>query len=171
MQDAETLKKPSLRKPTDNEKREIYSVLNSASSGLPAGYRLLIHELRYREVLAFTQEETMFLAETISNKKNVYFAGIFAGSFRKDKFKLSLDLVEHLYRRGYWTNYVILEENHSKSFLYGRNVENGFLKLVGRGVVLVLNSEKDVIGLGLIGENSEKLVNLVDKGWYLRKGH
>jgi ribosome biogenesis protein Nip4 len=171
MQDAEALMSPALRKPTDDEKREIFDVLKSTAAHLPAEYELRIHELRYKEAFVFVREDILRLAELISKRKNIYFAGIFAGSFRKSKFKVSLDLAEHLYRLGCWNNQVVLEPHGSKSFLYGRNVEKEFVHGTGKGVVLVLNLENDVIGLGFMSEDSDKLINLVDKGWYLRKGH
>jgi hypothetical protein len=69
MQDAEALMSPALRKPTDDEKREIFDVLKSTAAHLPAEYELRIHELRYKEAFVFVREDILRLAELISKRK------------------------------------------------------------------------------------------------------
>jgi len=103
----------------------------------------------------------------------VYFAGIFAGSFRRGRFRLGLDLAEHLYRLGRLSSIVEVNYEEEQRFLYGRDLEGLTPRenLSTSGTVVVVNGAGDVLGLGRYDERSGRLVNLVDKGWYLRRGH
>ncbi len=162
-----------LRPPTSDELKSVNSALEVCGATLPAGYALLVHELSYREVYVFSDPMVLRVAEQLSARRNVYFAGIFAGSFRSGRFRLGLDLAEHLYRLGRLSSIVKVDYEGEQRFLYGRDLEGLTLpeKLPHSGVVVVVNEVGDVLGLGRYDERSTRLVNLVDKGWYLRRGH
>lgn len=161
--------KGRLRPPSEKEKMAISETLKQCGASLPQSYSLLVHEIKYKEVYVFHERAVLEVAKHISARRNVYFAGLFAGSFRREKFKLGLELAEHLYRLGLLKNYMVVDEERERRFLYGRDVEfKGVRKLAGK-LVVVVNKHGDVVGLAHY--DGKLLVNLVDKGWYLRKGH
>ncbi|PSN95972.1 hypothetical protein B9Q06_03965 [Candidatus Marsarchaeota G2 archaeon ECH_B_2] len=162
-----------LRPPNPDELRSFNSALEGCGATLPANYTLLVHELSYREVYVFSDTMVLRVAEQLSVKRNVYFAGIFAGSFRRGRFRLGLDLAEHLYRLGRLSSIVEVNYEEEQRFLYGRDLEGLTPRenLSTSGTVVVVNGAGDVLGLGRYDERSGRLANLVDKGWYLRRGH
>lgn len=160
----------NLRPPTPSEQAAIRRAVEKCGATLPAKYLFLVHDLEYREVYAFHDRAVFNTAKQISERRNVYFAGLFAGSFRGERFKLSLEMAEHLYRVGCLRNVVVVDEEQERRFLYGRDIRLKKPENRSAGsVVLVVNSLGDVLGLARY--EGEALVNLVDKGWYLRKGH
>ncbi len=142
------------------------------STRLPENYGLLVHDLRYAEVYVFPSHAVYRVARMVSESRNVYFAGVFAGSFRAGRFRLSLDLAEHLYRRGVVGSVVVVDEQQERRFLYGHAVEGVAKRSADLGrMAVVVNRLGDVVGLGRYEAEGHRLVNLVDKGWYLRSGH
>jgi ribosome biogenesis protein Nip4 len=159
MQIAENLKPPS-----EWEQQRIDDELSKLQATLPQSYVLLVHHMAYREVLAFPTEQLADIALTISKTHNIYFGGIFAGSFRGDKFRLALDLADHLYRGGRLKRTFTLQGKAVESFLYGRNVA----PCQGEGIMLIVDRKGEVLGLGECRRGILK--NLIDKGWYIRRG-
>ncbi|MEM3670506.1 MAG: hypothetical protein QW767_02040 [Thermoprotei archaeon] len=169
MQDEERVA-VSWRRPDREELSAFTDELRSASASVPNGYTFLIHSLAYRELFAFPRKELFDLVSKLILRRKVYSAGIFAGAFRGRSFKLSLDLAEHLYRLGYWKNVLKLNEHESQAFLYGRNVQISSEKNTFTGRLIVLSESGDVLGLGVLDQSGTQVVNLMDKGWYLRRG-
>ncbi|MEM3857365.1 MAG: hypothetical protein QXI37_02530, partial [Thermoprotei archaeon] len=58
----------------------------------------------------------------------------------------------------------------SQAFLYGRNVQISSEKNTFTGRLIVLSESGDVLGLGVLDQSGTQVVNLMDKGWYLRRG-
>lgn len=160
----------SLRPPSGDEWFAIEAALKECGAAIPKEYTLLVHQLRYREVYAFHDNLLLEVAKRISAQRNIYFAGLFAGSFRGGRFKLGLEMAEHLYTIGQLKNVVEVDEEHERRFLYGKNIPLPKGVGLADGVVaLVVNGSGDALGLARL--EGGFLVNLVDKGWYLRKGH
>lgn len=159
MQTTENLKPPSME-----ELEQIQAELNKLQATLPPGYVLLVHHMAYREVLAFPTKQLASTALIISKIHNVYFGGIFAGSFRRDKFRLSLDFADHLYRAGRLRKTYILQEKAAESFLYGRDIA----PCECEGLVLIVGATGEVLGMGEC--RGKVMKNLIDKGWYIRRG-
>ncbi|MEM0271052.1 MAG: hypothetical protein QW514_00715 [Thermoprotei archaeon] len=172
MQDNQDLK-GTLRPPTPSELQSVNLTLRGCKAVVATHFTFLVHELSYREVYAFLDPVLVEYAKRISAKRNVYFAGIYAGSFRGERFRLSLDFAERLYRLGCLSNTVVVDQKQEQRFLYGRDLEGITppLGMMAADFVVVVNKAGDVLGLGRYEESSKRLVNLVDKGWYLRRGH
>ncbi|MCL5788256.1 MAG: hypothetical protein M1357_00360 [Candidatus Marsarchaeota archaeon] len=171
MQDKEeSLKPPFLRPPTQDEWLEINDELRSLDASLPSHYHALIHALKYRELMIFASEETYELSRKLGAARNVYSAGIFGGAFRDDSFKISLDLAEHLYLKRVMHKTVVISGSDAQSFLYGRSVRVSHKHGLPTGKLLVLSEQGYALGLGRLAEGSDLLENLIDKGWYLRRG-
>ncbi len=110
--------------------------------------------------------------------------GIWVGEIREENFNPSLELVQLIapHIRG---RTMYLTERGSQIFVYGHNILAQSVKRVTRDVnandiVLVRSNDKLPIGMAKVFENPKKLrkmkkddvfaQNLLDIGWYLRRG-
>jgi len=126
------------------------------------------------------------LKQLIQLTSYIYSIGLHFGFIKKGLFFLSLEGAEFLYRNKYIfeKNQIIVNVQGEKSILYGNNilkkmVSNFSTKLKINDLLIVLNELKEIIAIGITkvdGNNfynleSDKLValNLIDKGYYLRK--
>ncbi|MHA1849556.1 MAG: hypothetical protein ACTSXU_18070 [Promethearchaeota archaeon] len=114
--------------------------------------------------------------------------GLFLGISKDGQFNVSIEGASEIVRSGSCSrNYVVLSESGEKSFLYGNDVKKKDVKGLprkgithDRGICLILNANKDCLGVGKLqvddshlkdpDEDTIVLRNLVDKGLYLRKG-
>ncbi|MCS3901695.1 NIP7 pre-PUA domain-containing protein [Methanococcus voltae] len=86
----------------------------------------------------------------------------------KEKFSPSLECL-NLISNQIIKNYVILSDKGEEMFLYAKDAfESSFEELNGDGKLVVFNKNKELVGMG--NYNGELLINLMDKGWYLRNG-
>ena len=116
--------------------------------------------------------------ETLKNfDRNIYGAGILFGNFEikhgnnenKIKFSISLEGMS-LISKDITKNYVIVNKKGETLFLYGRDVfKSSILEINGGGKVAVFNKNKELLGVGNYG-GGDIIKNIIDKGWYLRKG-
>ena len=116
--------------------------------------------------------------ETLKNfDRNIYGAGISFGNFEikrsgsenKIKFSISLEGMS-LISIDIIKNYVIVNKKGETLFLYGRDVfKSSILEINGGGKVAVFNKNKELLGVGNYG-GGDIIKNIIDKGWYLRKG-
>ncbi len=120
--------------------------------------------------------------ECLKNLKNIYGAGISFGSFEikrstggdsnktnKIKFSMSLEGMS-LISKDITKNYVVVNKKGETLFLYGRDVfKSSILEINGGGKVAVFNKNKELLGIGSYG-GGDIIKNIIDKGWYLRKG-
>lgn len=112
--------------------------------------------------------------------------GLYFGFIKKGFFFLSLEGAEFLYRNKYILekNQIIVNIQGEKSILYGNNIlkkmlSNFSMELKMNDLVIVLNHLKEIIAIGIIkvdGNDFYNLesddiiaLNLIDKGYYLRK--
>nr|MDO8113815.1 hypothetical protein [Candidatus Sigynarchaeota archaeon] len=112
--------------------------------------------------------------------------GLYLGNFKGDQFNLSLEGATELAKSGAARkNWVKLNDEGEKSFLYGQDIKKADLHSVcergithNRGICLVLNALGECIGIGKLEardptfkkvSDEEILVkNVVDRGVYLR---
>ena len=114
--------------------------------------------------------------ENLKNFRNIYGAGISFGSFEvksgqrnKIKFSISLEGMS-LISSDIIKNYVVVNKKGETLFLYGRDVfKSSILEINGGGKVAVFNKNKELLGIGSYG-GGDIIKNIIDKGWYLRKG-
>ena len=117
---------------------------------------------------------------------NILSAGLYFGFLKKGKFFLSLEGTEFLYNSSVLTDKtrIILNERGEKSVLYGNNILKGMVQelpsnLQETDFLLLCNEKKELIGIAASRcayltykkLNPEDLIaiNLIDKGYYLRK--
>ncbi len=87
----------------------------------------------------------------------------------KLKFTISLEGLSIL-EKNISKNYIIINSKSETLFLYGRDIfKSSVIKLNGGGKVAVFNENKELLGIGNYG-GGDIIKNIIDKGWYLRKG-
>jgi len=116
------------------------------------------------------------ILEYLKYFKNIYGAGISFGSFevksgQKNKIKFSISLEGmSLISKDIAKNYVVVNKKGETLFLYGRDIfKSSILEINGGGKVAVFNKNKELLGIGSYG-GGDIIKNIIDKGWYLRKG-
>lgn len=160
----------------------------------------LIHRLGYNVILlergnnvyeAFLVsselKELLSIVKRI-NIKNPFSIGLFVGTIVESEsnivFKVGLDLMEYLAQQ-LRRNIVIICDDAAKLFLYGRDIllnsiigilpPISYLTVVASKELEILGIAKPLVDLEAFIKESRRgnivaLKNIVDKGWYLRKG-
>lgn len=113
-------------------------------------------------------------------------AGIYFGFIKKGKFLISLEGAEYLYKQDNSIEFhqLILNQAGEKSILYGNHIlKNMILPIISQfnvnDILLLFNSNKEFIAIAQARVNSEAIqnlppkeiiaLNIIDKGYYLRK--
>ncbi len=112
--------------------------------------------------------------------------GLFLGMFKGSQFNLSLEGASELAKRGGLAmNWIKLNDEGEKSFLYGQDIKKPALQEIcprgithDRGICIILNARGECIGVGKLEARDPRLVrvsddeilvkNVVDRGVYLR---
>ncbi len=109
----------------------------------------------------------------IYNKINreIYSIGLYIGEIRGKYFLISLELASII--EPFTNNKIVVNEKAEQLFLYGRDIfKESIVKEYKRFKLgercLVLNKRHEVLGIGKYERNIVK--NLMDRGWYLRRG-
>lgn len=135
------------------------------------GRKVLVAQGGRREVFLASRRACRTLA---AMGREPYFAGLYIGEVRKGNFVLGLEgaaLIGREARRVY------VSDEAEQLVLYGRDV---FSKSVTKAVgeprqgdrCLIVNSRSEVIGIGRFKGPREEvsIENVLDRGWYLRRG-
>jgi len=116
----------------------------------------------------------------------IKFSGIPLGFIKNKRLFLSLEAAELFFNlhKIDSRNILILNENGEKSVLYGNPIKKGMILDISfeirvNWIVFLVNKNQEFLGLGLLKVNYEKYkklknkdniaLNLVDKGFYLRR--
>jgi len=112
--------------------------------------------------------------------------GLYLGNFKGTQFNLSMEGMSELVKAGgVSSNWVKLNEDGEKSFLYGQDIKKEDLQAVSargithdRGICIVMNAMGECLGIGKLEADDHTLrrvsdtdvlvSNIVDKGMYLR---
>ncbi|MFX1295343.1 MAG: NIP7 N-terminal domain-related protein [Promethearchaeota archaeon] len=149
---------------------------------LVAPFEIIVGEGRWKEILLIS-EQMVKVFRNIKKYRNPYFMGIFFGDIKKNKFKISLEGITLI------SNYVeektVLTDSGEKKVLYGRNLTKQDLlhiptRIKKNKLSILTNKNGEVLALGeylverekinTLNGNTEIIKNIIDKGWYLRKG-
>ena len=132
--------------------------------------KLYIMEDEKIEVIYATKE----VIDNANKFTNIHFIGISFGSFElkqtgKYKFTMSLEGMS-IIGNNISKNYIVINDKSETLFLYGRDIfKSSIIEMNGAGRVAVLNEQRELLGIGNYG-GGDIIKNIVDKGWYLRKG-
>jgi len=119
----------------------------------------------------------------IHDLKLIQHTGIYFGFLKVTDFQLSLEGAEYIFNTFFKTNQLYLKTitvttDGAKSFLYGNILQTTEFaqapkSLNRKDVIFVLNSKTQLLGIGYIYKRDfrTELRNLVDYGYYIRRGH
>jgi len=131
------------------------------------GKKLLV-ALGERKEVFVTNGDTLDVLEKM--KKEPYSAGLFIGEIKKKKFMLSLEGAALISKHA--KNKIFVGSKTEQLVLYGRDVfSNSILKsseLSEGSKCLIVNESDELIAIGRVKKGIVE--NLIDRGWYLRKG-
>jgi len=125
------------------------------------------------EVFCLSEEVFEFIqAALASERSSIALSGLLAGDSRGGVFQPSIalalamaDYVEEL------ESVAIVRDGKEKKFAYGKPLSKGdyILKVPGKSIYLVATNRLEPIGWGRVVR--EKLVPLIDIGWFIRSGY
>ena len=151
-----------MRMVSKREKRMIQEYLGQFKVDIDVLGRLIV----VGKNVFLVDEEVLKTAKDIEAQLKIipYAVGVEIGMLR-ERFEPSLELADVI--AGYTEEKVIITDEGEKLFSYGRdvfleNIKEG--KTVGEKVVM--NEKNEVLGLGFF--DGTMLVNVIDKGFYLR---
>jgi len=141
---------------------------------------IVVGEGKIKEVFLVPKEVYNILDRT-REIRMPYYLGLFFGEINGD-FKISLEGLWLISKYGREKG-VVVSEKGEQLFLYGRDILEESIIKVGSLVrpgkkVIVLNKFYEPLGLGIIAKLFDKptgkpktiVKNILDRGWYLRKG-
>jgi ribosome biogenesis protein Nip4 len=143
---------------------------------------LIIGEGKWKEIF-LVSDRMITILEAITDKKQPYSIGMQIGELDKNKkFKLSLEAVFEIVK--FTSHKIQLTAKGSQTILYGRNISFSAIDKIcykaRKGDYAILLDENGFpIGLGKILHDFAKMQrnrfktcikNMIDLGWYLRKG-
>lgn len=115
--------------------------------------------------------------------RNPYFIGIHFGDINRDKFRISLEGISLISE--YVEEKTILNDSGEKKVIYGRDLSKQDIHYIPTHIQkdelsILINEKKEVLALGKylfkkeeieLLNNTQKIIkNIIDIGWYLRKG-
>lgn len=179
--------KMSFRKANEKETMLINFTMAEFGKDIPSkileNEKILISQNRGKKVFLVSKE---VYQQFLHVKKNEipYFIGVNIGKIEKNKrFKLS---VEGIHEVGKHTKKKVIVSDKGEQFvLYGHSILKKSVLRIPKNLkkgsnVIIVNVYGDPIGLGRLHVNSEKIhqlkdedlivINVLDMGWYLRKG-
>ncbi|MDI6655689.1 MAG: hypothetical protein QME59_07405 [Candidatus Hydrothermarchaeota archaeon] len=131
------------------------------------GKKLLV-ALGGRKEVFVTNGDALDVLEKMKNEP--YSVGLFIGEIKKKKFMLSLEGAALISKHA--KNKIFVGSKTEQLVLYGRDVFcNSILKsseLSEGSKCLIVNESDELIAIGRV--KKEIVENLIDRGWYLRKG-
>jgi len=163
----------TFRPPTDREMsllRSLDSEFGIDIGRIIRGKRVVVGEGRRKEFFITNKRTEQVLEEM---KKDPYTVGLYIGEERAGSFILGLEGAELIARHCKKT--ITVNKKAEQLVLYGRDIfPNSVLAAsepLKRGErALVLNERGEAIGIAKVRLGSVFAENLIDRGWYLRKG-
>ena len=147
-----------------------------------APFNIIIVLGKWKEILLIS-DQLLRIFQEFKKVRAPYFMGIYFGDISRNKFKISLEGITFLSK--YLDKQTILNDSGEKKVLYGRDLSKKDVKsipypLKKYEMSVLVNVHEEVIALGkylysgeIIREmdSTQKIIkNVIDKGWYLRKG-
>lgn len=164
---------------------KIKSVLERDNSQLYIFFNTLTSKNRYPTIYLIPINLINELS-IIKSKKDIIAAGLYFGFIKKSEFMLSLEATEFLNNQGCFSKSQILyvNEKGEKSVLYGNQILKKMILKFPNGMkkddfILIFSNNNQLIAIAKskvgysnyqnLNPNDIVALNLVDKGYYLRK--
>ena len=147
-----------------------------------APYEIILAIGKWKEVLLIS-DQMMRIFQELKEYRNPYFMGTYFGDISKKRFRISLEGVTLL--SDFMEEKTVLTDSGEQSVLYERDltVEDVMSippNIQNNNLSILVNKNKEVVALGrylfdreeIMTFNRERKIikNVIDKGWYLRKG-
>ncbi|MEA2070133.1 MAG: NIP7 N-terminal domain-related protein [Asgard group archaeon] len=176
----------NFRKPTNDEKKIIIKELNywvgrTHTKTFLEKFTLIIAEGNWKEALLVEKQTAQKL---FKEDIEPYTIGLGLGEFKKNNFLLGLPIGSFLVNKT--TKKAIVSKKAEQLFLYQNNLYCQAFKTFPESInkndkLLIINQNNDFLGIGkliiepfkVFSEEYRKdiaVINLIDLGWYLRKG-
>jgi len=147
------------RKITKGEAEKVKEELS-----IPKSKVILIGEAERREVFITTKEAYKTLKKI---NKEPYTVGVIIGEFRGNKFFPNIEGAKFAKYKKIYVN-----DKAEQLVLYGRDVfPNSIIKgekLKPKEKCIIVNKKGEILAIGKV--EKDKIKNIIDRGWYLRKG-
>jgi 60S ribosome subunit biogenesis protein NIP7 len=136
-----------------------------------------------RVELFLVTDELMSAFTKMQGKRNPYCLGVYFGDLLNNELLLSIEGATLC--SAYTNRKVRVSDEGEQAVLYGRDIQRSFVRDFPLSIhrnqkVIVTNSLSEVLALGNTmidgeefddaSENSVVVKNIIDRGWYLRKG-
>ncbi len=147
-----------------------------------APFNIFIVLGKWKEILLIS-DHLLRIFKEIKKVRSPYFMGIYFGDINKNKFKISLEGITLISK--YLDKKTILNDSGEKKVLYGRDLLKEDIKsmpysLERNDLSVLVNIQEEILALGkylfsgdtikTMDLNQKIIKNVIDKGWYLRKG-
>ncbi len=164
--------------------RQLHDQLGVTREQLGEGWRWVIAEGPRVEAYLAPPEVASSL-QRLLKVRMPYSLGLFAGRVDHGELQVSLELATRLMSSLPKRKMVLLRDEAEQPVLYGHDVLAGSIQQIERDVrrrelVILANERGEILALGQMLDDAAKLSraalkgrairNLIDKGWYLRKG-
>jgi len=164
---------------------KFFSVFNDFENDLFLSLDESTLKIGYPKIFFISDSLKKLLRDT-DLKGNICSIGLYFGSIKKGNFLISLEGVEFLYREEIFSDFHHLTINipGEKSTLYGNDIVKSmisgtFSRFNKDDFLIIFNDDNEIIAIAQSKVESAKIqnlksneliaVNLVDKGYYLRK--
>ena len=149
---------------------------------LTENYEIIVGEGKWKEVFLIS-DRLMKVFQKFKDYRNPYFMGLFLGDIKNEKFKISLPGLTLI--SNHIKNKTVLSDLGEKRVLYGRDLTKQDIslfppKIKKNDFSVLINENKEVLALGKylfdqqiiqrLKNDKKILKNIIDKGWYLRRG-
>ena len=140
---------------------------------------------KFPSIFLISQEQKKFI-QLFDDYRDIYSVGLYIGFIKKGKLLVSLEFLDFLKQLGILIKEknVIVNEIGERAVLYGNDLNKEMVSQIPLGVkngdeVIIVNSQYEILSIGkyitdnedfsLIKPQDKVLVNIIDKGYYLRK--
>ncbi|MEE8358468.1 MAG: PUA domain-containing protein [Candidatus Hydrothermarchaeales archaeon] len=161
-------------RPINNEEKEVLKTLGGEFEvDIEQVFRdktILVGEGKRKEV---------FITNKATNKQlnrmqgMPYFAGLYIGDIKGKKFLLGLEGANIISK--YSNKKVVVDKKAEQLVLYGRDIFSKSVRHLYKEAdvgdrILIVNENNECLGIGALDKGEVLVENIMDRGWYLRKG-
>ncbi|TFF95616.1 MAG: hypothetical protein EU547_07335 [Promethearchaeota archaeon] len=136
-------------------------------------------------IIFFIPNQLIETIHNLQNKTKIKEAGIYLGFIKRGKFYLSIEAAEYFIAKNLISenDKIYVNEKGTKAILYGNNLKREIItkspkKLYNNKIYFIMNEFNELLAIGLskgkknlnnLKAKQEIVINLIDKGYYLRK--
>ncbi len=161
-------------RPINNEEKEVLKTLGEE-------FEVDIEQV-FKDKMILVGEgkrKEVFITNKATNKQlnrmqgMPYFAGLYIGDIKGKKFLLGLEGANIISK--YCNKKVVVDKKTEQLVLYGRDIFSKSVRHLYKEAdvgnrILIVNENNECLGIGVLNKGDVLVKNIIDRGWYLRKG-